>query len=119
MLEIIILAFVFYVGYNFGQIVLSWQMRDLIIKEAKREGIIDSNLSITSDKPNVHKLVVEKTNNILYLYDCEQNNEFICQANSIEELAKLAKQYKNIKYASVLDDVHVYAFIDGKVEIKL
>lgn len=120
MFDLIFIAFVFYVGYQIGQIVLSWQLRDLVIKEAKREGIIDDNLNfIDDDKPSVHKLFVEKTNNVLYLYDREANNEFVCQANTIEELAKLAKQYKNIQYAAVIDDQNVYTFIDGKVEVKL
>jgi len=121
MLEIIILGFVFYVGYNLGQIVTSWQLRDLIIRDAKREGIIDDNLNFIDERvPNVHKLTVEKQNNILYLYDQEANS-FVCQATTIEELAKLAKQYKNIKYAAVMDveGDSVYTFVDGKVEIKL
>lgn len=120
MFELIILAFVFFIGYQIGQIVQAWQLRDLVISEAKRKGIIDDELNIIKDNtPSVHKLVVEKTNDVLYLYNREQNNEFICQADSIEELAKLAKQYKNIKYAAVLDDTHVYTFVDGKVEVKL
>lgn len=50
----------------------------------------------------------------MYLYDIE--NEFICQANSLEELAKLALKYKNIKYASVMNGDDVFAFIDGTVK---
>jgi hypothetical protein len=116
MLELIILGFAFYVGYNIGQIVASWQLRDLIIKDAKRKGIIDDNLDFIDNKvPNVHKLIVEKSNNILYLYDHEANS-FVCQASTIEELAKLAKQYKNINRAAVLDGEEVYAFIDGVVK---
>lgn len=119
MFDLIILAFIFYLGYQIGQIVVSWQLRDLVIREAKREGIIDDNLNFIKDnKPNVHKLIIEKANNILYLYDSEAN-QFVCQASTIEELAKLAKQYKNIKYAAVMDDENVYTFVDGKVEIKL
>ena len=121
MLEIIILGFVFYVGYNIGQVVASWQLRDLIIKDAKRQGIIDDNLNFIEKKgPSVHKLVGEKTNNMLYLYDHEENS-FVCQAKTIEELAKLAKQYKNIQYAAVMDveGDSIYTFVDGKVEIKI
>ena len=124
MLEIIILGFVFYVGYNLGQIVLSWQLRDLIVKEARKEGIkIDGEYNIiedTDDKPNVHKLIVEKTNNMLYLYDHEANS-FVCQASTMEELATFAKEYNNIKYAAVMDvdGDSIYTFVDGKVKVKL
>lgn len=124
MLELIILGFVFYVGYNLGQIVLSWQLRHLIVREARKEGIkVDNEYNIIEDpvdKPNVHKLVVEKTNNMLYLYDHEENS-FVCQASTMEELASLAKQYKNIKYAAVMDvdGDSIYTFVDGKVKVKL
>ena len=123
MLEIIILCFVFYVGYNLGQIVLSWQLLHLIVKEARKEGMkIDSEFNIVEivDTPNVHKLIVEKTNNMLYLYDHEANS-FVCQASTIEELATLAKEYNNIKYAAVMDvdGDSIYTFVDGKVKVKL
>ena len=50
MIDLIIIAFVFYVGYNIGQMVLSWQLRDLIVKEAKKEGFkIDSEYNIIED----------------------------------------------------------------------
>jgi hypothetical protein len=51
------------------------------------------------------------------LYDKEANS-FICQASTIDELARLAKEYNNIKYASVMDEQSdaIVAFIDGKVE---
>lgn len=68
MIDLIIIAFVFYVGYNIGQMVLSWQLRDLIVKEAKKEGFkIDSEYNIIEDpddKPNVFQLFVEKSNEI-------------------------------------------------------
>jgi len=123
MLEIIILCFVFYVGYNLGQIVLSWQLRHLIVKEARKEGMkIDSEFNIVEivDTPNVHKLIVEKTNNMLYLYDHEANS-FVCQASTMEELATLAKEYNNIKYAAVMDvdGDSIYTFVDGKVKVNL
>ena len=121
MLEIIIFGFVFWLGFEAGMYVFAWKVRDLLIREAKREGIIDENLNIIdNDEPSVHKLVLEKTNNMLYLYDHEASS-FVCQATSIEELAKLAKQYKNIKYAAVMDveGDSIYTFVDGKVEIKI
>ena len=121
MLELIILAFVFYVGYNLGQIVLSWNLRDIIVREARKDGIrVDSDYNIIESdedgKPNVFQLFVESVNDILYLYD-RNNNVFICQAKSMEELAELSLKHNNIKYAAVLHGEHVVAFINGKVKI--
>ena len=121
MLELIILAFVFYVGYNLGQIVLSWHLRDIIVREARKDGIrVDSDYNIIESdedgKPNVFQLFVESVNDILYLYDRDQN-VFICQAKSMEELAELSLKNNNIKYAAVLHGEQVVAFINGKVKI--
>ena len=121
MLELIILAFVFYVGYNLGQIVLSWQLRDIIVREARKDGIkVDSDYNIIESdedgKPNVFQLFVESVNNILYLYE-RDNNVFICQAKSMEELAELSLKNNNIKYAAVLHGEQVVAFVNGKVKI--
>ena len=121
MLELIILAFVFYLGYNLGQIVLSWHLRDIIVREARKDGIrVDSDYNIIESdedvKPNVFQLFVESVNDILYLYDRDQN-VFICQAKSMEELAELSLKNNNIKYAAVLHGEQVIAFTNGKVKI--
>lgn len=122
MIDLIIIAFVFYVGYNIGQIVLSWQLRDLIVREARKEGIkVDGEYNIIEDdddKPNVFQLFVEKSNDILYLYERDKNN-FICQAKTMEELATLSLKYKNIKYAAVLHGDDVVAFVNGEVKLKV
>lgn len=117
MLELIIIAFIFWLGYNAGQMVLSWQLRDVIRREAREKGInVDDNFNIieSKEKPKVSKLWVEKVHDIMYLYDIE--NEFICQASTLEELAKLALKYKNIKYASVMNGDDIFAFVDGNVK---
>lgn len=119
MLEFIILGVTFWLGYQIGQAILSWQLRDLIRKEAIKEGIkVDNEFNIVEDtknKPNVFQLFVEEANNILYLYD-RTDDTFVCQGSSLSELAKLAKEYKNIKYAAVMTDKEIYAFVDGTVK---
>lgn len=117
MLEIIILIVVAYISYNAGIAVTSWRLRDLIIKEANKEGIFvdkEYNIITKEAKPVVSKLWVEKVQDVLYLYDTE--NTFICQATTLEELAKLALKHKNIKYASVMNGDDVFAFINGSVK---
>lgn len=118
MLELLILVFVAYAAYNLGVSVTAWRLKDIIIKEARKEGIVvDDEYNIIEreeNKPKVSKLWIEKVHDILYLYDTEDT--FICQANTMEELAKLALKYKDIKYASVLNGDDVYAFINGTVK---
>ena len=67
---------------------------------------------IKEEKPRVNKLWAEKIQDMLYLYE-EDKKTFICQAKTIEELATLALKYKNIKYASVMIEEEVYAFVNG------
>ena len=76
-----------------------------------------SNADIDT-KNHIFKLYVESEQDMLYLYDSEKN-EFVCQANTVEDLAKLAKQYKNIKYAAVLHGDDSFMFVDGDVRRKL
>lgn len=117
MLELIIIAFIFWLGYNAGQMVLSWQLRDIIRAEARKEGIkVDDEYNVTGDnKPKVAQLIVEKTNDILYLYE-RDTDDFVCQGSTLAELATLAQKYKNIKYAAVMIDEEIYAFVDGVVK---
>lgn len=120
-MDIIIFIVGLYLGYQLGQAILSWRLRDIIIKEARKEGInVDDEFNVVESndkKPKVSQLFIERANDILYLYDREHNT-FVCQASSIDDLAKLAKEYKNIKYAAVLDQTtdKVFAFVDGEVK---
>jgi hypothetical protein len=116
MFEFLILVVVAVISYHIGKIVMSYQLRHLIHKEARRLGLDksdDINVFEEAD-PKVSQLVIEETNDTLYLYD--RNHSFICQGKTIDELAKLAKQYKNIKYAAVLHDEYTYGFVDGTVK---
>ena len=116
MLELIILGVVFWLGYHTGSAVLSYRLRHLIFKEAKKLGITTPyQETILEETTTVAQLIVEKANNILYLYDREDNT-FVCQGSTLEELASLAKKYKNIKYAAVMIDTEIYAFVDGAVK---
>lgn len=120
-MDFIIFIVGMFLGYHLGQMVLSWRLRDIILKEARKEGLnVDDEYNIIeqkNDKPNVAQLFIERVNDVLYLYD-RKANTFVCQASNIDELAKLAKEYKNIKHAAVLDQSteDVFAFVDGKVK---
>jgi hypothetical protein len=116
MLELIILGLVFWLGYQIGYASLSYKLRHLVYKEATKLGIANPYQKVLEgEAPTVSQLMVEKANDILYLYNREDDT-FVCQGSTIEELAVLAKEYKNIKYAAVLHDNDVVAFVDGKIK---
>lgn len=120
MFELLIFIGGLFIGYHLGYSILAWRIKDLIIKEAKNEGIDVSIFEETKPTNAVSQLFIERVNNVLYLYEKDMGT-FICQATSVEELAKLAKEYKQIKYAAVMDEQtnDVFAFVDGKVETNL
>ena len=117
MFELLIFIVGLYIGYQVGYSVLAWRIKDVLIKEAKSEGLDVSMFEDAKPINTVSQLFVERANNVLYLYDKEANS-FICQASTLEDLARLAKEYKNIKYAAVMDEQAdiVIAFVDGRVE---
>jgi len=118
MIEILILLVVFGLGFFVGEASLAWRIRDIVYKEARAQGInVDSDFVVHDTKPNIAKLFIEKSNNILYLYDYEANT-FLCQGKTIDELASLAQKYNNIKYAVVADGDNMLMFIDGAVKEK-
>ena len=118
---IILVGIIFWCGYKVGVMYTAWMLKDIIRAGAEKElgMIIDENYNIieTSGTDNqivIHTLIIEKIKDTLYLYD--QQDEFVCQAMTLNELAVLAKQYKNITYAAVLYEESAYFFIDGVVE---
>ena len=116
MLEIIILGLVFWVGYEAGIAITAYRLRHLVYKEARRIGLLkEVDTKLEEETTIVEQLFVEKTNDILYLYNRE-GKTFVCQAKTLDELATLANRYNNIKYAAVMIGEEIYAFVDGKVK---
>jgi hypothetical protein len=113
MLELIFVGFIFWIGYQVGMSVTAYRLRDLLFREATRRGVVKG--FGLEEEPTVMQLFVEKANNTLYLYD-KYDNTFVCQGSTLEELATLAKKYKNIDYAAVMIDKEIYAFVDGTVK---
>ena len=104
MLDILLIISLVCLGYQLGKFVTILKISDEIVQ------------NILKDKPEsatreVHKLRVEKVGSILYLYD--DKNNFICQASTLAELAKLSQQYKNIDYAAVIHNDKVFTFVNG------
>lgn len=115
-----------YIVFRCGEMYGYWTFYKVIDEYLKTKGIdlkneLENHEGATEAKESkpeqssVYKLETHEENNVLYLYN-RDNNSFICQAPNIEELAKLAKQYKNITKASVLHGGKVFVFIDGTAQ---
>ena len=99
---ILILALGWVMGEFFTVYKLRKNLRSIIIIEEEVK------------RPNVFKLETELVDDIILLYDRE-THDFICQGNSLEQLAQLSREYKKIEYASVKHGEYFVAFIEGKV----
>lgn len=75
------------------------------------------------NKEKLKKLVlpcgsIEQHGDILYLFD-KNTNEFMCQGDSVKELASKLLDYKKIKLAYIEHGDKVYNFVNGEVtEVK-
>jgi hypothetical protein len=116
-MEFLFYILVFVIGFLIGEAFVLYKLRHSLRLLAESQGIdVDSELEKMDQEESVtlqiHRLQVEQINNILYLFD-RTSDEFICQANDIDELAKLSKTYKNITAATVIHDNKVFLFKDG------
>ena len=104
MLDILLLVALMVLGYQVGKFMTLLRIHDDMLQH-----ILEDKDTITIKE--VYQLRVEKVGSILYLYDNENN--FICQANTLEELAKISQEYKKIDYAAVIHDNKIFRFVDG------
>ena len=116
LLLIILLAVTFQAGKHYGYYTIVKLMKEV----AEENGIdLEKELGLIKDKEEaklkpitVPKLNVEQHGDVLYLFDVE-NDRFICQGSSVQELAKLAKELKNVTVAAVKHGDKIFAFKDG------
>jgi hypothetical protein len=119
-MDYLIIFVIFCLGFVIGKLYAEYRLIKLLKDSLNEIGIdldaeiekYDENKKAAEKGLQVRKLVVEKANDMLYLYD-RDNNDFVCQALSLDELATKAKQYKNISHAVVVHDNKVFMFMDG------
>lgn len=108
-------------GMLIGHLIAIYQFQKAIRQLTENLGLnLDTELINLHNKLNeslkeIFTLETEQIEGTFYLYDRE-SKDFICQGKTIDELAELAKRYKNIEYASVLHEGIVYTFMDGKAK---
>lgn len=103
---IVILA----LGYFIGHVHTLFKIKKLLLDVAEEAGIDMEEEKKPESK--VKKLEVERIDNMLYLYE-RDTHDFICQATTLDDLAKFAQQYKNINFATVIHDQKVFMFVNG------
>ena len=107
----------FILGFSLGEIYCAWQVHKVIRKVLIKHNVDSDILQDDEVVSSVAKLQIERVDTQLFLYEYDTNH-FICQADTVEELAKRCKEYKNINNAVVLDSNNIIFFIDGIVQHK-
>ena len=97
---------------------LGWVMGEFYTMYKLRKNIRSYIIIQEETRPTVFKLETELIDDIIFLYD-RDTNDFICQGNSLEQLAQLSREYKKIEYATVKHGDYFVAFIEGKVTEKV
>ena len=97
---------------------LGWVMGEFYAMYKLRKNIRSYLIIQEETRPTVFKLETELIDDIIFLYD-RDTNDFICQGNSLEQLAQLSREYKKIEYATVKHGDYFVAFIEGKVTEKV
>jgi hypothetical protein len=115
--DTILIALTFYSGYKLGKFIQMVELRLAIRKLAKDNDIdldqLIGNVTV-EENPNVLLLEAEHIDNVILIYD-RLNNEFICQAESMEEAAEKFNQRKNnMLGALTIDNKNIY-FVKGKI----
>ena len=81
------------------------------------KGILNKEIElevVNSVKEDVKVFNIEKHKNTFYLYEVSTGT-FVCQGQTIEELAENCFKYKNVDMAVASDSVKVFKFKQGKV----
>jgi hypothetical protein len=97
---------------------LGWVLGEFYTMYKLRKNIHAYLIIEEQTRPTIFKLETTEVDNIILLYD-RDTNDFICQGNSLEQLAQLSREYKKIEYATVKHGDYFVAFIEGRVTNKV
>lgn len=109
----------FALGWFCGSLYTTYQHIKNIRRIAKERGMnLDNMVEMASQSQGstIPVLTVERQDNIIYLYE-KENNTFVAQGLSFEELAKKTLEQK-IRVALVLDGEKELWFYDGQLKEK-
>ncbi len=109
---------IFCLGWFIGSLYANYQYLKAMRQIAKDQGMDLDEMAKTMMKQEERKipvLVVEKQNEIIYLFD-RNSNTFVAQGKTFEELAKKTLEYNKIPVALVVDGNKEFWFFNGEIK---
>ncbi len=119
MFEILILAGFMYFAFNMGRAYQLFEMRRTIRKIAEESNVnLDDLLNAATDKEleerNIVLVKTEVIDDTILLYNIS-TNEFLGQAKTIEDAAKVFSERKKNATGAVMHNDDEFFFVDGKL----
>lgn len=126
MYEFLILLQVFALGWFACRIYTAYKITKAIkqlveengftLEEINKDILNFNNLKV--DVIKVPNMFTELSNNSILLYN-KDTGTFVCQANTLDELAQSVYEYDKIKFANVKHNDKNVWFVEGKVKDNL
>lgn len=116
MFELLCWFIILYFAFMLGRIYQLFEIRKVIRKISKQNGIDLSNLTLEDDEEITRFILleIENVNDTLLLYNSE-TNEFICQSSSLEEAAEKFNNIKKNTTGEVIYENSKIYFVNGKI----
>ena len=119
MLEILIMLGVAYFAFNMGRVFQLFEIRKTLRKIAEENKVnLDDLLNVATDKElaenNIVLIKTEIVDDTILLYNLS-TNEFLGQAKTIEEAARVFSERKQNAKGAVVHDNNELFFVDGKI----
>ena len=117
---LLLLVSVFTLGWVLGQVYMAYKLRQSIKQIAEKYGMTygeweNAFNEVTSIKvTRIQTLFTETIGNSIMLYN-KDTGVFVCQADTLDDLAQKAFEYNAVKIALVKHDEKDMFFVQGKV----
>jgi len=109
----------FVLGWIVHRIIINHQIRKVLEHIARQHNISLEEMAkeVFDDRKviRVPYLFTEAVDNSIMLYN-KETKQFVCQANSMEELAKNLFAHNKIKFAVVDHNKELIWFVDGEIK---
>ena len=106
----------FFLGYKFMRLIISMSLKEIAVEQGinldELQKSVRKDLMKTKE---ILSIVTEKHGDGIYAFD-EKSDTFLCQGNTIEDLAKKLREQNNVLVAKIVHNDQELWLIDGKIE---
>lgn len=105
----------FFLGYKFMRLIISMSLREIAVEQGINLDELQKSVRKDMKTEEIISIVTEKHGDGIYAFD-EKSDTFLCQGNTIEDLAKKLREQNNVLVAKIVHNDEELWLIDGKIE---